>query len=334
VAEPTLSADLVLEGGGVKGLGLVGAVRRLMQAGYGFPRVAGTSAGAIVAAFLAAGATEEQLGSMMDRLEYPRVSDRGPPKVPLLSEGISLLRRRGAYVGDYVHEFVRRELRELGVETFGDLRLQADEPQHRYRLVVMATDVTHGRLLRLPWDYPRLNLDPDEQLVADAVRASISIPLYFEPVTLRDGETGEEATLVDGGILSNFPIEIFDRTDGAHPRWPTFGIRVMPDLPGGFDHLVPGTGLAALPPLRLLEQVVATAIVGHDQTYLERPCVRRRAMLVNTDAVGVVQFDAPAGLRAEVVANGEKAAERFLSEWDWEGYRRDCRQSSGNPASG
>jgi NTE family protein len=38
-------ADLVLEGGGVKGLGLVGAVGRLLRQGYSFPRVAGTSAG-------------------------------------------------------------------------------------------------------------------------------------------------------------------------------------------------------------------------------------------------------------------------------------------------
>jgi NTE family protein len=311
-----------------------------MRAGYAFPRVAGTSAGSIVAAFLAAGVSEGQLGAMMERLDYPKVPDRAPPKIPLLSEGISLLRKRGAYEGDYVHEFVRRELSELGVTTFSDLRVDdpgADlAPDHRYRLVVMATDVTRGRLLRLPWDYPRLGLDPDEQLVADAVRASMSIPLYFEPVTLRDARTGEETTLVDGGILSNFPIEIFDRTDGAHPRWPTFGVRVMPDLPSGFAHLVPGAGLAALPPLRLLEQVVATAIVGHDQTYLERPCVARRAIVVDTNAVGVVQFDAPAEVRAEVVANGERAADEFLRGWDWDAYRRDCRgttQPSGNPTS-
>jgi NTE family protein len=288
-----------------------------------------------VAAFLAAGVSEAQFADMMKRLEYPEVPDRAPPKIPLVSEGISLLRKRGAYEGDYVHDFVRRELAELGVTTFADLGVDDPDadlaPDHRYRLVVMATDVTHGRLLRLPWDYPKLNLDPDAQLVADAVRASISIPLYFEPVTLRDGETGEETTLVDGGILSNFPIEIFDRTDGAHPRWPTFGVRVLPDLPSGFAHLVPGTGLSALPPLRLLEQVVATAIVGHDQTYLNRPCVALRAIVVNTDAVGVVQFDAPAELRAEVVANGEQAAKGFLRDWDWDRYRRECR---GNPASG
>lgn len=47
-------ADLVCEGGGVRGIGLVGAVDALVQAGYRFPRVAGTSAGAIVASLVAA----------------------------------------------------------------------------------------------------------------------------------------------------------------------------------------------------------------------------------------------------------------------------------------
>jgi NTE family protein len=324
-------ADLVLEGGGAKGLGLIGAVRRLMRAGYVFPRVAGTSAGSIVAAFLAAGATEEQLAEAMDRLEYRRVADRAWP-IPLVSEGISLLSKRGVYEGDYIREFVREELEKLGVATFGQLRrsdAQMDknlEPYQRYKLVVMATDVTRGRLLRLPWDYRLLNLEPDEQLVADAVRASISIPLYFEPVTLHDGTTGEETLLVDGGVLSNFPIEIFDRTDARKPRWPTFGVKIIPALPAGDAELFPGIALPKLPPVHLLQQVVATAIVGNDQTYLERPCVRRRTIHVDTGAIGVVEFDASPERRAAVVANGESAAQRFLDAWNWESYKRECRE--------
>ena len=89
-------ADLVLEGGGMKGLGLVGAVLTLMRAGYRFPRVAGTSAGSIVGAFVAAGATAEQLDEIMRRIDYSRVPDRRPPGIPFLSESIALLARRGA----------------------------------------------------------------------------------------------------------------------------------------------------------------------------------------------------------------------------------------------
>jgi len=323
-------ADLVLEGGGMKGIGLGGAVTALQRAGYAFPRVAGTSAGAIVAALLAAGLGERALVDAMTRLQYDRVPDRGLPKIPILSEGISLLHSAGAYEGDYIHHFVRDELERAGVRTFGDLRRSdggddaALAPERRYSIVVTATDVTHGRLLRLPWDYPLLGLDPDEQLVADAVRASISIPLYFEPVVVRHGDTGERITLVDGGVLSNYPIEIFDRTDLRTPRWPTLGVKVMPSLPAGDADLFPGVALPALPPVKLLEQVVATAIVGNDQTYLERPCVRRRTIFVDTSSVGIVEFDASDEQRATAIANGAAAAERFLQTWDWEAFRREC----------
>jgi len=324
-------ADLVLEGGGVKGLGLVGAVLHLRREGYAFPRVAGTSAGSILAAFLAAGVTADELARIMERLDYSRVPDRSAPGVPGLSEGIGLLRRRGAHPGDYIHRFVAEELERLGVRTFADLHRKdrrADAnlaPHQAYKLVVMATDITRGRLLRLPWDYHLLNLDPDQQLVADAVRASISIPLFFEPVTVCDGVSGEQHTLVDGGVLSNFPIEIFDRTDAAAPRWPTLGVKVIPELPDGSAKLFPGLMLPQLPPLHLLEQVVATAIIGHDQTYLERPCVRRRAIQVDTTEVGIVEFHVDEGKRDDVIANGERAARAFLAGWDWKRFKQDCR---------
>lgn len=321
----------------MKGVGLGGAVGVLMRAGYTFQRVAGTSAGAIAGALVAAGISAPELARAMARLRYDRVPDRGLPKIPLLSEGISLLHSGGAYEGDYIHGFVRDELAALGVRTFGDLRrsdpgADANLPvQRSYKLVVMATDVTHGRLLRLPWDYPLLGLDPDEQLVADAVRASISIPLFFDPVVVRDGATGERVTLVDGGVLSNYPIEIFDRTDLRPSRWPTLGVKVVPELPAGDPELFPGIALPALPPVKLLERVVATAIVGNDQTYLERPCVRRRTIAVDTSAVGIVEFDASAQQRAEVVANGVAAAESFLATWDWDSFRRAC---PGAPTAG
>jgi NTE family protein len=279
----------------------------------------------------------DQLVSVMNRFEYPRVPDRGTPNIPVVSEGLSLLCSGGAYKGDYLHDFVHQELQRLHATTFGDLRLDDGrvdknlEAHRRCKLVVMATDITGGRLLRLPWDYRLLNLDPDKQLVADAVRASASIPLFFEPVTLTDGQSGERTTLVDGGVLSNFPVEIFDRTDGETPRWPTFGIKILPDLPLGTTHLLPSVALPALkvgnllPPTRLLEQVLITAIVGNDQSHLDRPCVRRRIIAVDTRAVGIVEFDASKKKRQEVVANGDAAAGQFLAGWNWESYKRECR---------
>jgi NTE family protein len=313
-----LRADLVLEGGGVKGLGTAGAVMALLDAGWTFPRVAGTSVGALAAAFAAAGADSTVFGDVLGRLDLRRIPDRRVP-VPVLSESVSLALGHGAYAGDWIHRWLGLELEKLGVRTFADLRRDDPDddpalltPEHRYGLVVMATDVTNGRLLRLPWDYPMFGLDPDEQLVADAVRMSLSIPFYFDPCTLRNPVTGDEATIVDGGVLSNFAIEIFDRTDGREPRWPTFGVRLLPDLPAGLGDLVPFFGLPMFPAVRLLEQVVATALVGRDQTHLERPGVRERTMTVDTKGTAITEFGIGPVERADLLTRGEQTAREFL----------------------
>ncbi|MEV0096737.1 patatin-like phospholipase family protein [Streptomyces sp. NPDC050738] len=315
-------ADLVLEGGGVRGLGSAGAVMRLLEEGYTFPRTAGTSVGAIAAAFVAAGTDAKQLRSVMDRLDLSRIPDRMTPRVPLLSEGFSLLGARGAYKGEWIREWLEEELEELGVSTFADLRRDdpdadgALEEDQKYKLVVMATDVTHGRLLRLPWDYHRFHLNPDEQSVAEAVRCSLSIPFYFRPCALTDAVTKEASVIVDGGVLSNFAVEIFDRRDGREPRWPTFGVQILPDLPAGNAELFPALAVVMSPPLQLLQQVVATALVGRDQTHMEAPGVRERTMAVDCSGVGITDFRLGAAQREAVVEGGGKAAGAFLRRWD------------------
>jgi NTE family protein len=315
-------ADLVLEGGGVKGVGTAGAVIALLEAGYTFPRCAGTSVGAVAAAFTAAGADSAALRDVMSRLELPRIPDRQGP-LPVVGEGLSLLMRGGAYPGVWLRDFLARELAGFGVRTFADLRREdpGDDPvlatpEHRYRLVVMATDVTRGRLLRLPWDYSLFHLEPDEQSVAEAVRMSLSIPFYFAPCKLTDPGAGRTSTIVDGGVLSNFPIEIFDRTDGQPSRWPTFGIRLLPDLPEGLGDIVPVLGLPMLPTVRLLQQVVATALVGRDQTHLDRPGVRERTMTVDTRGTEITEFRMGDAERNALLDRGQQAARSFLERWE------------------
>ena len=127
---------------------------------------------------------------------------------------------------------------------------------------------------------------------------------------------------MDGGVLSNFPIAMFDR---PKPRWPTFGVKVIPDAPDANALLFPGLPLPQPPPVRLLTRVMTTAVLGHDQTYLDQPCVRRRAIQVDTSAVGIVEFGASEDKRAALVAEGERAARDFLAGWDWEAYRHECR---------
>lgn len=312
-------ADLVLEGGGVKGLGTAGAVMALLDAGYRFQRLAGTSVGAVAAAFAAAGVDSGTFRAVLGELDLRRVPDGDG--LPVVGEGLGLLVHSGAYRGDWIHQWLRSELANLGVHTFGDLRRDdpGDDPAftdaQRYRLVVMATDVTHGRLLRLPWDYDTFGLPRDEQPVADAVRMSLSIPFYFRPCTLTDAGSGLTSTVVDGGVLSNFPIEIFDRTDDRPSRWPTFGVRLMPDLPEGLGQVIPLLGLPTLPVIRLLEQVVTTALVGNDQTHLDEPGVRDRTMTVDTSGVAITDFGIGDDERRRLIEEGARTAREFLAAW-------------------
>ena len=322
-----LPADLVLEGGGVKGIALVGATVELLRR-YRFERVAGSSAGAVLAAFVAAGLDADGVLERTSRLEYDRVPDAWAP-VPVVAPAVELLTRSGLHPGHYVTEWVRRELADLGVHTFGDLRREdpGDDPTlapwQRYRLVVTATDVTRGRLLRLPWDYRDYGLDPDAQPVADAIRASLAIPFFFSPQTLRDPRTGRRSTLLDGGVLSNFPVEIFDRTDAAPPRWPTFGVGVGDVLSDGEVSVFPHRRLLP-PPVRLLDSLVATTVNGRDRTYLAQPCVRRRAISIDTSGTRATDFDISPAERARLVTAGTTAARDFLAGWDWADYLRGC----------
>jgi len=319
--------DLVLQGGGVKGIALVGAVDRLL-ARFQVQRVAGTSAGAIVASLVAAGYTRDELRAAMMALPYNEVRDRVLP-VPLLGEVAGFFASDGLYRGDFIEEWVAKHLAEKGVHTFADLRLEPDDgadpllyaDDHAYKLVVTATDITRGRGLRLPWDYrDAFGLEPDKQSVAEAVRMSLSIPLYFVPRELVDTRSGKVSRIVDGGVMSNFPVELFDRQDGQPPRWPTIGAGIIPDLPGADSTLVPGLPTNLPGAFGVLEATVATAIVGHDQTYLAQPRNAERVFRAGTDSVGVVDFNIKKHEKEQLVINGENAADGFLRAWNWEKY--------------
>ena len=318
--------DLVLSGGGVKFIGLVGAVVALMDAGYSIKRVSGVSAGSVVAAILAAASkgvqlTGEEIKELAFSVPLHKWRDSGP--VPYLGAAWGLVRETSMYRGDEAYDWIRSELKNLGVTSFGDLVIDGDHlpAGPRYKLVVTVADLTAAQLVRLPWDYQRLyGLDPDEQLVADAERASMAIPFFYRPVKLT-GAGGATSTLVDGGVLSNFPIDTFDRPDGKPPRWPTFGITVLPRPSEGIGAVMP-----ALKPLRLFEQtallesLLTTMLAGHDQTHLSKPWVAARAILVESANVGVLDFDSPKGRLEELYDKGYAAAELFLSTWDWPAY--------------
>jgi NTE family protein len=323
-----MDADLVLEGGGVKGIGLAGAHNALSAAGYEFHRIAGTSAGAIVGALVAAGMSPPELEEVMREVDYRRFQDKGLlDQLGLPGKGASLLFEQGIYEGNYLREWLTEQLEALDVRTFADLRVEDPEsslpPEKSYRLVVMVSDVTRARLVRLPWDYPQYGLDPDEQLVADAVRASMSIPFFYEPVRFRgrdpDGHD-ETSYMVDGGMLSNFPVDVFDRTDGRPPRWPTFGIKLSskPDAALRHKYDVHGTATLAL-------AMLGTMTSFHDQIHIDDPSTIARTIFVDTFGVRATDFAIDEAVQNMLFQSGQNATAEFLEGWDFDRYMEQYR---------
>lgn len=318
-AVATHRADLVMEGGGVKGIGLLGAAVELAARGWTFPRVAGTSAGAIVGSLVAScvqtGRDVTSLVEVMERLDYRKFRDPrllghfGP-----VGKCLDLLMHDGVYQGEYLVEWLEAELARIGVRTFADLRIDDDPdtslaPHERYRLVVMASDVSRGQLVRLPWDYTHYGLAPDEQKVADAVRASMSVPFFFQPVTMRvpPRSGGGKVTLVDGGMLSNFPVETFDRTDGRAPRWPTFGLKLSARRAARqVNHPVEG-------PFELAVACLHTLLDAHDAYHLDDLRVTERTVFIDTAHISTLDFDIDLQQQRLLYRNGRAAAESFLA---------------------
>jgi NTE family protein len=331
-APSVMNADLVLEGGGVKGIGHVGAITALDEAGYTFSRVAGTSAGAIVASLVAANMTASKMQQELKSVDYTKFRDPTDlSKLSLLGEGLSVLFEKGIYRGDYFHEWIKQQLDSQGVRTFGDLKVTTDPGSsltaaQSYRLVVMTADLTRGELVRLPWDYPKYGLEPDQQLVADAVRASMSIPFFFKPVTVKFTADKTDCWLVDGGALSNFPIGIFDRTDGQTPRWPTFGIKLSarPNA-NQVAHPITDTRTFA-------EALLSTMMNAHDQMHLDDPCVVARTIFVDTGNVQATDFNIDPATQQTLYQSGFSNAQWFLSQWHWNNYLQQCRSGAPAPA--
>src|SRR5918994_2064391 len=116
MADNETYADLVFEGGGVKGIGLAGAIATLEERGYKPQNVAGTSAGSISAALLAAGYSAPELREIIMDLDYRQFQDKGwEDRVPLIERSLSMLLDLGLYEGNFFLRWIRERLEAKGV---------------------------------------------------------------------------------------------------------------------------------------------------------------------------------------------------------------------------
>ncbi len=310
--------DGVFEGGGIKGIGLVGAVSVTEEKGYRFENVAGTSAGAIVASLIAADYTANEMKNIMDELDYSKFKDKSLlDKIPLIGPILSVGFEKGIYEGDVFEKWLRKLLAEKGVHTFGDLVMEEykDNPKYRYRLQVIAADMTRGKMIVLPGDIEAYDISPDKLDVAHAVRMSMSVPFFFEPVLVQDTE-GNTSYIVDGGVLSNYPVWLFD--DGTDdPPWPTLGYKLV-EPNEGMPHVIRG-------PLSMLAALFSTMMEAHDSRYIEDSDFVR-TVPIPTLGVRIIEFDLSPERSEALYKSGREAAEDFFSRWDFEAYKDKYRK--------
>jgi len=317
VQQQQRTVDLVLEGGGVKGIALVGASTALVEHGYSFARIGGSSAGAMVGAIMAAmqqaGEPFGRVDDIMRTIDYTAFLDRrrwgGMLRWwPRAADAWGVLFHLGAHPGAYLERWVAGVLGDLGVRTFGDLAFDdpgsALPPGQSYRLVITASDLSRQRVMYLPWDLSGHGHGPEAFSVARAVRASAAIPFLFEPVRLKSPYG--TLTLADGSLLRSYPIEIFDRRDGRPSRWPTVGIRLSSPA-GERAKAKPVTG-----PLSLLTNLIFTTVDSTQVRHVSDPAAVDRSIFAKPKGVRWTDFDLTVEQRQSLFDAGHRAAMRWI----------------------
>ena len=192
--------NLVFEGGGVKGIAYAGALEVLDKEGIlpNVERVAGTSAGAMMAVLVGLRYSADEVKEILWDLNFKNFIDSS---WGIVRDTTRLLKEYGWYKGDYFRNLMAGFIKQKtgnGEATFKDL---ARSKQFR-DIYLVGADLTTG----LSQVFSAKNT-PDVK-VADAARISMSIPLFFAAV--RGGE-GNKHLFVDGGLLDNYAIKTFDQ---------------------------------------------------------------------------------------------------------------------------
>ncbi|MDQ7088852.1 MAG: patatin-like phospholipase family protein [Acidobacteriota bacterium] len=212
--------NLVFEGGGVWGIAYEGALAELEALGIldAVERVGGASAGAITACLLACGFDATALGRVLRETHFRDFTD---DSFGFARDTARLLTRYGWYRGDAFRRWIRRQIRVGTRRTSKAVGVQPPPPRPTLAELARWRRAVAGKGVRLPALYlVGSNLSrqrreiysaesrhtPDLK-VEDAVRVSMSIPLFFAAARGGGGDV-----LVDGGLTWNYPVNLFDHT--------------------------------------------------------------------------------------------------------------------------
>lgn len=203
--------NLVFEGAGIRGIAYSGAIKileekKLLQ---NVERVGGTSAGAITALLLSLGYNANEISELINSTSFKKFNDGKF----LLFGGIHRLKK---YYGWYRGKRFENWLDKVIQVKTGNSEISFKELHEKgYKdLFITGTSINMQRLFVFSEEtFPQMK-------IKDAVRISMSIPIYFEAIFMNNaGNVIKHPknklglhVMVDGGILANYPIRLFDST--------------------------------------------------------------------------------------------------------------------------
>jgi len=292
--------NLVFEGGGVKGIAYVGALGELESRGMleDVERVAGTSAGSIVATLLALDYSVSEMWEILWSLEFRDFLDdsRG-----VVRDTGRLLSDFGWYKGDFFRAWMAELIgRKTGNPEITFEELEALRGEHGYCvLYVIGANLSTGRSEVFSATHSR------RWSVADAVRISMSIPLFFA------AERGAEGQVyVDGGLLQNYPVALFDESGSRNDK--TLGLRL--DSREKIEEFE-----GAAPETRRIDDIfeftvalMKTMLSAHENQHLHSGDWAR-TIYIDTAGIGATDFDLTKAQKQTLVENGAAGGRHYFS---------------------
>ena len=294
-----MKIDGVFSGGGIKGFSIIGAYEEIERRGFQFVRVAGTSAGSIIAALIVAGYTSKEIYQLVDEFDLPKMLDSRKTVIPFsIAKWLLVYWKLGLYKGNELEKWLKEKLEAKGLRTFSDL------PPQAFR--VIASDLSNGQMVVLPDDLEKFGINPGSFPIAKAIRMSCSIPYFFEPVKLRsiDGVN----VLVDGGVLSNFPMWLFDSEDVKKAR-PVLGIKLSPSEYEHEKHQIKNG-------IQLFTALFETMKDAHDLRYISKKHVDN-IIFIKAEGVSLTEFNLTNEKKQKLFDIGRDHAKKFLDRWSY-----------------
>jgi NTE family protein len=309
--------NIVFEGAGIRGVAFVGALQELHENGklQNLEKIGGTSAGAIAALTLALGYTPAEIEKVIYETKLQKFNDGQF----FFIGGITRLNRNyGWYRGNAFTRWIEGIIdnktgnseitfEELHASGFPDLYVTGTS-LNRQRLIVFSRN-----------NYPDMK-------VKDAVRISVSIPLYFQAVCIdsagriksrRKDWTPMDDIMVDGGFTGNFPITMFDSLSMTNVRIPnpcTVGLRI--DVPDQIDHDRNGKGLAPVKIQSFKNYMGAfySYVIENLNRQTLTPDDWSRTISISSGSIGPKIRRLSPEEKDELMRNGRAAAHQFLDK--------------------